>query len=246
MDDFRYFLLDPALKDFYRTARKALSAFDRRIPLPGLSPEEVSAVFRAVLTDAPELFWFGGEWQSAAEGRQVFALPRYTFDRAGAREAQLRLERAAAECLRSLPDTGDVCSRILWLCDWLMAHVAYAGSAAAGQTAYDALAGRSAVCKGISKALQYLLRQSGCFATLREGTLDGAARHVWNVVAAEGQFYNADVTMGYPQFSFLFHGAAGDDPHRCLLISDERILRTHRIFDPLPSVLPCSRDYRGG
>lgn len=42
-----------------------------------------------------------------------------------------------------------------------------------------------AVCKGISKAYQLLLRENGIFATLADGSLDGKAKYIWNVVCLD-------------------------------------------------------------
>ena len=56
------------------------------------------------------------------------------------------------------------------------------------------------MCKGLSKGLQFLLKELGLFSTLQEGAIDGTSKHVWNIVEINKAYFNADVSMGYDQF----------------------------------------------
>ena len=110
---------------------------------------------------------------------------------------------------------------------WMLSCIRYDPAAPNSQNAYGALVQHSAVCKGIAKAYQLLMRLRQIPCILVEGTLDGVMKHVWNMVYLDGLWLHVDVTMGYPQF-WSFTGAS--DIFGGYLRTTEEITRSHRIY----------------
>ena len=102
--------------------------------------------------------------------------------------------------------------------DLLLSHIAYCGDSG-GQNVVNALIERRAVCKGMSKAYQYLLSGLGVFVTSLTGELRGS-RHQWNLVRVNGVYYHVDLSLSYPAFDFLFPEALANDRYRTFLFSD--------------------------
>ena len=117
-----------------------------------------------------------------------------------------------------------------YIYNWILKNVSYGFGPHEGQTIEDALIGRKAVCKGLSKAYQLLMMKCGIITTLREGTIDGRATHIWNGVILDKETLNVDISMGYSRFSYLFREEITYDPYHCFLITDETISKTHRLF----------------
>lgn len=210
------------------------------IGLPAASEEEIACVIRAVLTDNPQLFWFEGRAAVDRDAERVLLQPVYLYDEDSIRRGQSQAERIAADLARLGSGGGYEGAKAAF--DWLLDNVSYAPGAG-GQNLYTALVERRAVCKGLSKAYQFLLSRLGLFSTLAYGTIDGAARHVWNVVQIGNDYYNVDVSLGYPLFDPLFKAGAGGDRYRTFLKSDASFGATHRLTDPEAPHLPCRKDY---
>lgn len=222
-----YDSLEDSLRPLYREALEALTQCQPRIPIYR-EPELMNRIFLAVLTDHPELFWFDGRWQLLQEGDRRYALPRYLFTGAVREVAREQIAFLAKEALQ--PGPLPPRRRAEQLYDWLLNNVAYGMGDTRGQTVFDVFINRCALCKGLSKAYQLLLREAGIPSTLAEGTLDGVTRHVWNIVQLDGALFHADVSMGYARFSYLFPDSLQADPHRCLLVSEDQLRLTHQIY----------------
>lgn len=113
-----------------------------------------------------------------------------------------------------------------------------------GQNIHNAFIEKKAVCKGLSKAYQYLLLKFGVFSTVVDGTIDGIARHIWNIVEIDGVYYNVDISMRYSNFDILFDNDQKFDKYRMFLKSDEEIKHTHRWLNTgyFPRLI-CDRIY---
>ena len=227
--------------DLYTSVCAALLQHIPDVAVDFIETEKINEVIRAVLNDHPEIFWFEGKWWDAEKEGRTCARFHYLFSEDEVGEIQSRL----IELLNTFqyPESKSRCSIIRNVYDWMISHVAYGtDSASDGQTIYDALITRKAVCKGISKAYQYILRRFGINAILAEGSLDGVNRHVWNVVELDGAAYHVDVCMGYEEFSYLFPDDQKESRYRSFLVSDQTIRRTH-FFMASETESCCPFDY---
>ena len=225
----------------YGAIRRAIEQGPPAVPLGDTDPETFSRVFGAVLKDGPGLFQADGKWRIAPNEGRRYAVLHIAFTpeeiRAGRREMADIAARFAPLMERSVPE------RIRAVFDWLLENTSYGFTETDGQNSYDALIRRRAVCKGISKAFQYLMDSLGVCCTLAEGTLDGVGRHVWNVVEIDGAFYHVDLCMGYRRFDGLFEGTGRSGRYRCFLVGDETLGRTHRRTEGIGPRIICTADY---
>lgn len=246
MSVYAFFFLDARRRNLYETLRKALFRHEQAIPVRELPADEISLILKAVLTDTPELFWFEGKWEYGRAGDRRYIRPVYTFDAAASREIQGRLDGIGRKIVTAASAFTQDLDRARYVYDWLISHVRYGFLSGRGQTVYDALVNRSAVCKGLSKSFQYLLKQLNCFSTLREGTLDGVGTHMWNVAGLSGNYFNVDVSMGYDSFSCLFDEGRRNNQYRCFAVPDAGLSKFHTEHRlPWPSLI-CDQDHPGG
>lgn len=264
---YAFYFLSRRKQAAYRDFLSGILRHEPSIGIFGLSAEEVNQVLKAVLTDVPGCFWFEGKWElyeAPGAGHQAsgsgiepeqpgnperasgFVRPLYTFSPTDSRAIRERIGEVCAEIHSAVKDRDKEIEQVRYIFDWLLDHVSYGVSDGRGQTICDALVNRAAVCKGTSKALQYILLRMNIFSTLKEGTLDGLHRHVWNVVRTDGKYYNTDVSMGYDCFSYLFDDSRQNDRYRCFSVSDARLSKTHRTFQMPWSSLDCLSDHPGG
>lgn len=193
----------------------------RVIPCEADLPD-IHMAIKALLLDYPKICFFEGKW-SYGNGA---IYPQYVLPG----QAIHQLTTAASSISRKCP-VEDYPKQVY---NWMLAQIEYRHSAVNSQNAYGALIQRQAVCKGIAKGYQLLMEERNIDCILVEGTLDGQAKHVWNMIHYEGQWKHVDVTMGYPYFWSLT-GAV--DPYGGYCRTTAELARSHKIYHPeiLPS-----------
>ena len=200
----------------------------------------INKIIKSVLIDNPHLFWFEGKWGSSKYGNQVCVEPLYTRTEFEIEAAKMEIS-SLAQTLSSIK-TNEV-DNAFCIYNWLINNVHY-GNSSGGQTIFDALVLRNAVCKGLSKAYQFLLRELCIFSTLVEGTIDGRNKHIWNIVELNGRYYNVDVAAGYPAVYTLINNEIKKGSF--FAISDLTIRKTHTFWDNNVPKLACTDDLTGG
>ncbi|MBQ8238738.1 MAG: hypothetical protein IJZ39_11395 [Oscillospiraceae bacterium] len=222
-----YDTLDGEMQKEYLSLRKMLLLRQQKLPVT-MGLEAINRILKAVLTDDPRIFWFSGKWILRDHDGHRYVQPQYLMSESDIEEAKQIIEQYV-RCFLSLPDRSAY-DKARLVFDWLLKNVEYAMGMTMGQTIYDVFVERKAVCKGIAKAYQLLLKGMGVRTTLVEGSLDGVAKHVWNLVYVDGSWLHVDVCMGYECFSALFKENQKNDPYRCFLVTDTEIMWTHRIW----------------
>ena len=201
------------------------------------SIQTVHKIIKAIMMDHPELFWFQGKWKATTEGKALHVIPRYT-DSATVRERTANLENVAQVVLNSC--SGGLVDQIKSVYDWLIDNVQY-GLCDHDQTVEGVFVDRRALCKGIAKAFQLLMNRLEIPSFLIEGTLDGEAPHIWNVIYVNERFYHVDVTMGYQRFEQWFFALHRNRHYPCFMVSDQTIAVTHKVC---PGRFPdCTDDF---
>jgi hypothetical protein len=241
----RFYLLNANQQFFYKILKTAIIKHSSQIDIMGLNVNDVNCVIHAVLVDNPIFFWFEGKWKLEENRGIRYLVPQYTFGISDTNEICRQLDEL---CYKFYKQTSNsyMYDKIRITYDWLLENTKYDMSERNGQTIYDSLINRKAVCKGVSKGFQYLLSQINCFSTVREGTLDGKAKHAWNIVEYNDRYYNVDVTMGYNEFKYLFDDIEKDNKYKCFMVSDDKLMKTHVIYDLNKLGISCDIDYRGG
>ena len=160
------------------------------------APLVINKVIKYILLDHPDLFWFEGKWgyKEVANGMQIGLVYTTPWENVSTYKERLleEVERITGEL------SGDDVQKAKQLYHWFHENVSY-GKYTTGQNVKDALIMRDAVCKGMAKAYQLLLRQAGIFSVLVEGSIDGTVKHVWNIVELKDSYYHVDVAMGYEE-----------------------------------------------
>ena len=208
----------------YLRLLESLRRRERIASIPPSSCETVGKALRAVLADHPELPWANGKWRGT---RPVTDRAEFSFglDEAESRRFRHRLEELEIRCgaLREQPAE----ERAARLYDRILDFVRYDAAAPQSQNAYGALVDGRALCRGIAKAFQLLAECCALPCSCLEGTLDGSARHVWNVVELEGSWYHVDVCMAYPQFFDSYGRKSLRRGRAAFLVSDATLSASH-------------------
>ena len=237
MFEFCYYFLDFEQRELYLTLRNCLMRYEKIVPINKMSVDSVNAVIKAVLTDTPECFFFEGKWRILQKEDNRYIFLCYTVNIAELKQMQRQLDFSVNNiCKKILNETSNF-DKIKYENKWFLNKDEYGVIGGRGQTAYEALVCKKAVCKGISKGMQLILRKLGIFSTLQLGTIDGANKHAWNIVEIDDSYYHLDICMGFDCSSFLFESAKRFDDFRCFLVSKEQISKTHTLSDTPSSYL---------
>lgn len=167
----------------------------------------------SVLNNNPQFFWFEGKYRTRTSGNKIEISPQYVYSLREIEYGKRKISEIVA--MFSEMSCGNDNAKIKTAYDWLLDNVAYSDEHG-GQNIYNALVERKAVCKGLSKAYQYLLTQLGIHCTIESGTIDGKSRHVWNVVELKNQSYYVDISIAHREFDFLFDDNVYDR-YRCFM-----------------------------
>lgn len=244
MSDYAFYFLDAKQKKLFKLFRDALFRHTKFIPIPEIDANEISIILKAVLTDTPDIFWFEGKWEYAVIGSSRCIHPLYTIDSSDSLIIQSQVDEMCSAILKAADSSSEIL-KIRYAYDWILSNVEYGFEDGRGQTIYDVLIKRKAVCKGLSKGLQFLLKQMSLFSTLQEGTIDGISKHVWNIVEIDNAYFNVDVSMGYDHFSYLFENDRKNDKYRSFAVPNAKLSNYHRIQNlPWPSLI-CNQNYLG-
>jgi hypothetical protein len=162
-----------------------------------LSLEELNETYIAVICDHPELFWLDNSYQygysTSDKNNAVQLTLRYNAMKDTLQASKSRFDEAAKKIIDGASDYSDSYAKEKYVFQTLAANISYNDSASCNQTAYSALVGRSTVCAGYARALQYILNQLGIPCYYVFGTADGGY-HAWNIVQLGGEWYNVDLT----------------------------------------------------
>ena len=245
MNNYALSFLNSKQQMYYKILWKAAAEHRRFIPADGLSVNEINHIFKAVLADTPEFFWFEGKWKIEIIDSLKYIAPYYSFDKKTSDEIQKELNKVSIKLCRKSEPYSDVYDKARIIYEWFIANVNYGMIVGKGQTIYDALVNREAVCKGLSKGYQFMLNKMNCFSVLQEGTLDNRNKHVWNIIEIQGRYYNVDISMGYDCFSFLFEGKEKNNPYRCFAVPNAGLTKKHKISYLPWTYFNCNAEYNG-
>lgn len=242
MNRYCYWLLNKNEQKIYTQIDDGITNLSSFIRTDFTSKDNLSSIIRSVLTDHPQYFWFEGRVSAAKEKGCIVVMPQYLYDYTEIKTVKRQIEKVFLEidCCQAANDYDKAKAAY----DWLAENVCYSIDNG-GQNINNAFIERKAVCKGLSKAYQYLLLKLGVFSTLVDGTIDGVSRHIWNVVGIDGDYYNVDISMGYSIFDYLFDGQQRFDKYRMFLKSDAEMKHTHKWYDSgcCPRLI-CNRIYK--
>lgn len=206
-----------------------------------IAPDLLNEIIFAILEDFPEIFWFEGKWKIGLNAEQKrYFIPVYNIDRRNVEHAKAKISLIIKSFDDRLKNSnkGDI-AKVLY--QWISQNIEYGVATGNGQNIYDALIEKKAVCKGIAKTYQFMLRKYGIFSSLAYGTIDGVGRHVWNVINIDDKFYNVDICMEYPQIERLWNQGTRNS-YRGFLLSDRQLEMSHAWEENYPYRIKCDNE----
>ena len=174
-----------------------------RLSHPPKSDADMRRLFMAFTNDNPAFFFvkhhFGMHGLQVGEHTRYEKMTLlYTMDAAARKDAREQMAAKTAAVLQEASAIADAFERELFLHDWLVDHCTYdeqeTATPEAPYSAFGALVEGKAVCEGYSRAMQWLLRNSGLKCTLVLGTGKDDEAHMWNLVEVDGNWYHLDAT----------------------------------------------------
>ena len=212
----------------YEAIRQGLLTYCDAIPIGCEPPTVVNSTIKAVLDSNPQLFWFEGKWMREKTGEGYCMIPQYSISRGNVENGKQEIAKTTQQILQKAGNSGSAQNALRNICQWLLAFADYRiPDGSQGQTIYDALVLHGAVCKGLSKTIQFCANQLEIPISLCETQVKSELRHVWNRLLDGEKYYNIDLSLGYPCFSAYFPSEKQWDGLRCFYISDAQLYSIH-------------------
>lgn len=193
------------------------------------SPDDIADMFRAVMTDHPELFYTTAyKLIKNYKNEELISMkfePVYDMNQDIVKEYKQKLAAVGGNILGTTQGMSNDYEKIKFFYTYLIHNAVYDIKAINSQNIVSALIDKETVCQGYSKAFEYLCQKSGINCTLVTGRANGQA-HSWNYVECEGRGYWVDVTWGTSDYS----GAVN---YENFMITDAEIKKTHEITSEL-------------
>lgn len=196
--------------------------------------EQLYQLMSYVLMDHPEIFWMDGSssWLEREVDGVITTEFTITYTHTPEERAadQAVIDAYSQSALSGLYDVSAY-EQIKGVYDYIINHTNYEYDYDA-QNICDVMIRGKGVCAGYAKTTQYLLQQLG-IETLYVSGYGKDEPHAWNIVKADGAYYELDTTWGDPILE------AGEEPqlnYYYFCITTEEMHRDHTPDDP--SVLP--------
>lgn len=228
-----YMQLNDSEKTAYQIFCTGLDAYqeDFDISEQKISTDSLERVYKALIQDNPEYFWFDSysyHYNSASNIVSTVHLNyNYTQEEIVTRIQQI--ESNADAIIAGLPIDADTYTKIKYTHDWVINQTVYDTTAADNQNICSVFIGGRSVCAGYSRAFQYLLQKMGIFCTYVTGNI-AQGSHAWNLVRTETGYYYVDTTLDDFNFIDGTQVAPGAMSNTYLLATRSMMEATH-IFD---------------
>lgn len=210
----------------YETVQNGILRCAQRIWIDKADPSLINIQLKKLLEKNPQIFWFDGRWKWIHQPEGCWMEPIYRLSIPEIQKAQKKI-RATLYRQNELAAASDF-EKICGVYDWILENVSYGIGKSDGQTIYEALVLREAVCKGMAKSVQLLLGQLGVETWLCSGTLDGKTRHIWNAVCLNETIYQIDVSLAYPCFDLFFEESERENRNRGRLLLEGQLWQLHQ------------------
>lgn len=203
---YAYQCLSEAEQLWYEDIENCLDTMSEEVELSadgldaGLGEEDIQKIYTCVFLDHPEFFFTDCEYayyvsKVGSNVTGISVCPQYLYDWDTAVLRKVEMDGVVREILAGVDPYADDYEKIKYVYETLIERTNYDPNASDNQNVYSVFVGRSSVCQGYAKAMQYLLNELGVECLLVQGSAGGQA-HGWNVVKSNGEYYHLDVTWG--------------------------------------------------
>lgn len=246
-----YDTLSAGQRRIYTQLYDSIDRLETETVFRGVSFEEITAAFHAVLGDTPAFFWLSGRSDGTIQTRGAEMTVFFRMElRKGESLARIGSERRtlaakAAELARAAKRASrDLYGQILYLHDHLVQHSDYQTGAHCFD-AYGCIIEGRAVCAGYAAAFQLLMQMLG----VECGKIHGGSatkrisdsNHEWNYIRLADGYYYVDVTWDDP----VINGSAAGShvSHAFFCLDQNELLLTHNIDGDQPLPRPFGSRY---
>lgn len=209
---YAYEQLNESEKDLYNKLYNAIVSFETSvIDLPEwLTEKDLEKIRNFITIDHPQLFWFYGNYvyyTDNSTGKITKVELKYCMSKEEAENRKDQIEKALIPFEEGISDNLSdyelarlIYKNIIELVDYDSVTLDKKKNSSDVnapddlRSIYGVFVNRKAVCAGYAKATQYLMNKYGIECTLVTGSTNSDARHAWNLIKLEGDYYYIDTT----------------------------------------------------
>lgn len=241
--DYYFKKLTASQKQIYSSLAKAINKLDSKVEVLNYNSEEtldttkdVSVAMDAFFADHPEVFYLKFEYtiiskKNIIKDALVIEVQYTEIDKSKISNKINELDNMITSFSSEFKNY-DIFEKELKLHDKLAKEAKYYEYVNASDipqvahTSYGALINKSAVCDGLTKAMQLLLDRVGMESILVSG-VSNSEPHAWNMVNLDNEWYHMDITSN--KFIKNDQGKTSNVVHSYFNITEEQILSSHKI-----------------
>ena len=242
---YAYTQLSGAEQQLYTDILNVLEAQKTNVAITAASQQAVDKVFQCVMDDHPEIFYADGyrlRIYTDASGetiKKTLFSGKYIYSAEDVAARREQIAAKTAEILSGLPVDGDVYQKVKYIYEYLIRTTEYEQDSTDNQNICSVFLNGKSVCQGYAKAAQYLFNKAGIESAFVRGQDLNGQDHAWNLVKTESGWYHVDVTWGDASYvgredGFERNAAMPQINYEYLCVTDEDILRSHRIKSTVP------------
>ena len=217
-------------KHAYNQILKEIYSMPERIAINRIDSNELDAVFHALMSDNPDLFFVGRKCVLRSVGNDTWFSVDYIVEKDDYKRMKTELDAVCEEVTASFTNPADQWQTELEIHDYIIDNCAYVLDEELGSTAYGVLVNGSGACEGYSKAAKLLLDKAGIENTIVSGYSESETSvggpHMWNVVTLDGEKYHLDCTWDDP----VDESGEQTKTYIYFNVDDETLFRTHSDF----------------
>lgn len=227
----------------YSVILQSIYDMPEEIEIPDLGEGDLTAIFRALSRDNPDLFCLGLKCTVVESNGKFYFKPDYSMSYDEYKDRLEQSKKAIESIVSSAKAYTSDYEKELFVHDYIINNCQYYDIAEAplGNTVYGCLVEGKASCEGYSRSFQYILNKLDIDNRLLTGECaeDGVnyIGHMWNYVIIDGDGYFTDVTWDDPK------GEAQTLRHTYFNVDTEDILLEHRIEQTVPFVTENENNY---
>lgn len=217
-------------KHAYNLILESIYSMPEKIAINRIDSQELDAVFYALMSDNPDLFFVGRKCVLRSVGNDTWFSVDYIVEKEDYKRMKNELDAVCQEVIASLSNPSNHWQTELEIHDYIIDNCVYVLDENLGSTAYGVLVNGTGACEGYSKAAKLLLDKAGIENAIvsgySESRLSGRGPHMWNVVTIDGEKYHLDCTWDDP----VDNSGEQTKTYIYFNLDNETLLRTHSDF----------------
>ncbi|MBC3889305.1 hypothetical protein GH810_13370 [Acetobacterium paludosum] len=193
-----YSFLNTNEKQAYAKVVDMLSNYDTEVKVNGVTTDEVERVLSAIDYDHPEIFWIGemSYYFDETDHSVSKVMVTYPYNEDVKNQRQAEIDAAVADYRTGMTADMDEYEKVKYTYEYVIRNTVYREDPQDDQNIYSVFGKKASVCAGYSKAIQYLLKDTGIECSYVAGEAIGQGAHAWNIVRVDGEYYYLDATWG--------------------------------------------------